>query len=101
MENSDKDEQPVRKSFMCMNVEGAIKHHSKQSPKKWSGAKSHGRKICNEEFVRYLFTEHAKGRKVIPMHAKCGNPCEESDNCEGFDYVDAGCPGYQIKDGES
>jgi len=85
-----------RISFMCMDVEGAIKHHSRQSPKKWSGATDNGRKISNGEFVKHLFVQHAQGKKLIPMNGKCDNPCKQSEKCAGFDYGEnGGCPGYE------
>lgn len=86
----------TRQMYMCMDVEGAIKRHSKERPKKWSGATDKGRKVSNEEFVRHLFAEHAKGRKVIPMNGKCDKPCKQSDKCAGFDYAGDGCPGFEI-----
>lgn len=43
----------------------------------------------------YLNAEQAKGHKVIPCSAQCGNPCSH-EGCEGFDYQGGGCPGHPI-----
>lgn len=45
----------------------------------------------------YLNAQQAKGRKVIPFSAECGNPCKH-ESCKGFDYQGGGCPGYLVND---
>ncbi|HEX4843222.1 MAG TPA: hypothetical protein VFV57_06085 [Limnobacter sp.] len=89
----------MKRMSMCMDVEGAIKNYSTRLPNKWSGATDNGRKVSNSEFLEHLFSEHAKGHKVIPMNGKCGSPCQQSDKCTGFDYAGDGCPGYEIDGG--
>ncbi len=56
-----------------------------------------GTPLAPEAVLAYLTTEKAKGHKVIPCSAECGNPCEQK-GCKGFDYAGGGCPGYPIEE---
>lgn len=56
-----------------------------------------GTPLAPEAALAYLTTEKAKGHKVIPCSAECGNPCGQS-GCKGFDYSGSGCPGYPIEE---
>lgn len=83
------------KAYMCISVEGAIKAHRRYKPTDSSWVVQNGRELNNAEYLAHLTIEQAKGRKVIPLNGRCGNPCSNSEHCTGFDYSDeGGCPGY-------
>lgn len=47
-----------------------------------------------EAALAHLTIEKARGRRLIPVSAECGNPCQhQSNGCTGFDHIKSGCPG--------
>lgn len=84
------------RSCMCMSVRGCIKRLQAQRGKKTYITDDAGKPLTKAEAIDALMNELAKGREVIPMNPKCGNPCKESAACAGFDYKDGGCPGYEV-----
>ena len=78
---------------MCMNIDGFVRNN--RFPQGYSQMFSeNGRTLSASEARTFLALEKAKGRKVIPCSAECGNPCKHADNgCTGFDYSGGGCPG--------
>jgi hypothetical protein len=78
---------------LSMNVEGFLRHN--RYPEDFDVFQhDDGTPLSPSEALTYLTTEKAKGHKVIPCSAECGNPCKHSDNgCTGFDYRGGGCPG--------
>jgi len=83
----------ARTYSLCMNVEGFMRNN--RYPRDYNiFQKDDGTPLTAPEALAFLTTEKAKGRKVIPMSAACGNPCTHADNgCKGFDYTGGGCPG--------
>lgn len=54
-----------------------------------------GVELTPEDALSYLALEKAKGRRVQPMGAGCGDPCVHAhQGCNGFDFLGGGCPGY-------
>lgn len=48
--------------------------------------------------LAFLTIEKAKGHKLVPMSAECGNPCPHAaQDCKGFDYAGSGCPGHLVE----
>ncbi|RYE43924.1 MAG: hypothetical protein EOP24_26095 [Hyphomicrobiales bacterium] len=78
---------------LCMSIDGFVRNE--RFPKGYTNVfMDNGRTLTPAEARTYLALEKAKGRKVIPMSAQCGNPCQHADNgCAGFDYSGGGCAG--------
>jgi hypothetical protein len=85
-----------KQMFIYMDVRGGIRNLQKQRSKKTYMTDGKGRSLSKDEAINALMDELAAGREVIPMNPKCGNPCQHSDQCKGFDFKDAGCPGYEV-----
>lgn len=82
---------------MCLDVRGAINNILRSRSKRTGFQHSDGRSMTRDEAVMALIDELAKGHEVIPMNPKCGNPCQNSPLCKGFDHgKDGGCPGYPV-----
>lgn len=82
---------------MSMNVAGFMRNN--RFPRDYDiFQKDDGTPLSPDEAMAFLTLEKAKGHVVIPMSAKCGNPCTHK-TCAGFDYAGRGCPGY-FKDDE-
>lgn len=89
-----------RTSYMCMSVRGAIRDlQGKRANAKTYMNDDDGKPLSRDGAINALMDELAKGREVIPMHSKCGNPCKQNHTCTGFDFKDGGCPGYMVIDG--
>lgn len=86
--------------YMCLNVRGALNDLSRSKQKiSYFTDSATGKPISRIDAIDGLCDELTKGHEVIPMHSKCGNPCQNSDKCAGFDYgKDGGCPGYEVED---
>lgn len=82
-----------RSYSMCMNIEGFIRNN--RYPRDYNiFEQGDGTPMSPEEARTYLQAEQAKGHKVIPCSAECGNPCKHANSgCTGFDYQGSGCPG--------
>lgn len=82
---------------LCMNVDGFMRNN--KYPRGYDIFQhDDGREMSPAEALQFLALEKAKGRKVIPCSAECGNPCKHADNgCTGFDYGGTGCPGRYTK----
>jgi len=78
---------------LCMNVEGFMRNN--KYPRGYDVFQhDSGEPLTAHEALQFLTLEKAKGRKVIPMSAQCGNPCKHAENgCSGFDYSGSGCAG--------
>ena len=78
-----------------MNVEGFMRNN--QYPTGYDVfQKDDGTPLTPAEAMAYLTLEKAKGHKVIPMSAECGNPCQHAvRGCTGFDYSGGGCAGRE------
>lgn len=84
---------------MCVDVRGAINNIQRSRSKKTGLCHNDGRPMTKGEAVNALMDELAKGHEVIPMNPKCGNPCQNSPLCKGFDHgKEGGCPGYPVDD---
>lgn len=85
---------------LCMNVAGFLRNN--RFPQHFVGVFSdNGRTLTPVEAHDFLLGEVAKGHKVIPCSAECGNPCQHaSSGCTGFDYSGGGCPGREVPDPE-
>lgn len=86
----------ITRRSMCMNVRGCIRQLQGQRSKKTYMTDDSGRPLNKAEAIDALMDELAKGNEVIPMNPKCGNPCEQSSACAGFDFKCSGCPGYEV-----
>jgi hypothetical protein len=87
----------MKTTYMCMSVRGAIRNISTQRGKRTGLQDDKGRPLNKEQAISALMDELAKGHETIPMGAKCGNPCGNSDKCKGFDFGEhGGCPGYEV-----
>ena len=76
---------------MCMSIEGFMRNN--RFPKGYDiFQQDDGTPMTPAEALAFLTTEKAKGRKVIPCSAECGNPCKHA-SCPGFDYSGSGCGG--------
>lgn len=79
---------------LCMNVEGFMRQN--RYPRGYDIFQNDdGTPLTPAEALTFLQLEKAKGHKVIPCSAECGNPCKHAENgCAGFDYGEGGgCPG--------
>ena len=78
---------------ICLNIDGFI--NASKYPDDYVGMFSNeGGDLSPEQAAQFLAVEKARGRKVIPFSAECGNPCGHANNgCSGFDYGGQGCPG--------
>lgn len=77
-----------------LNIDGFLRNNS--YPKDFEGLVHalDGGPVSPAQALTFLTLEKAKGRKVIPCSAECGNPCKHADKgCTGFDYSGGGCPG--------
>jgi hypothetical protein len=84
---------------MCMNVRGGIRELQKQRSQKTFYTDDAGRPLSKPEAIDALMDELAQGHELMPMNPKCGNPCENSPLCKGFDYgKGGGCPGYALEE---
>ena len=82
---------------MCMNIKGFMRDN--KFPDGYDVFEhDDGTPMSPGAAFTYLNAEEAKGHKVIPCSAECGNPCEQK-RCKGFDYSGGGCPGYPIEEG--
>lgn len=83
----------TRTFSLCMNIDGFLRNN--RYPRDFDIFQTDdGKPMPPAAALAYLHTEKAKGRKVIPCSAQCGNPCKHADNgCAGFDYMGGGCPG--------
>ena len=81
---------------MCLNIEGFMSQN--KYPHGYDiFQRNDGKELSPAEALTFLQLEKAKGRKVIPCSAECGNPCPHAgDGCKGFDYSGGGCPGYSV-----
>lgn len=92
----------MRKMSICLHVRGALRdlEASTDSMSYFTDASSKVR-LNKVQAMAFLQIELAKGRQVIPMADGCGNPCSHANQgCVGFDYAGAGCPGYELPQGE-
>ncbi|MFA5900541.1 MAG: hypothetical protein WC829_15685 [Hyphomicrobium sp.] len=81
---------------MCLCVRGAIRNLQAQRSKKTGFLHDDGRPMNKGEAINALMDELVKGHETIPMNPLCGNPCQNSPLCKGFDFGErGGCPGYE------
>lgn len=84
--------------YMCLSVRGAIRNLHNQRGEKTGFHFEDGRPMNRDQAIDALMDELAHGLQTLPMHAGCGNPCENSTQCNGFDFGEhGGCPGYPIE----
>lgn len=84
---------------MCLCTRGAIRNLQASRSKKTAYQHDDGRPMNKDEAMNALMDELAKGHESIPMSKKCGNPCQNSPLCKGFDYgKDGGCPGHPVSE---
>lgn len=78
---------------LCLNIEGFLRDN--RYPTGFDIFQhADGVPMPPAETLAYLQFEKAKGKKVIPSSAECGNPCKHAHNgCKGFDFSGSGCPG--------
>lgn len=83
---------------LCLNIDGFMRNN--RYPRGYDIFQhDDGTAMPPAEALAHLQIEKAKGHKVIPCSAKCGNPCGRADQgCKGFDYGGGGCPGYQTEE---
>lgn len=82
---------------MCLSIRGAIREIQSQRSNKTYLTDDAGRPLNKPEAIDALMDELGKGREVLPMNPKCGNPCQNSPLCKGFDFgKGGGCPGYPV-----
>jgi hypothetical protein len=88
----------VKRTCMYLSVRGGIRMiQGDRSRYTWLNHDD-GRPMTKDEGINALMDELAKGHEVIPMNTKCGNPCQNSPQCAGFDYsANGGCPGYEVE----
>jgi hypothetical protein len=87
----------TRTISLCMNIEGFMRN-SKYPNDYTFFEHDDGTPMSPEDALAFLALEKAKGHKVIPCSAECGNPCKHADNgCAGFDFDGKGCPGRYTK----
>lgn len=90
-----------KRFFLAQDVRGAIKHLT-ASRARMSHFHEGGHHLTRQEAIAALNAELAKGRFVIPTSNLCGNPCQRSEKCAGFDYSKTGgCPGHPIEKGSA
>lgn len=79
---------------LCLNIEGFMRHE--KYPDAYTCFQhDDGRPMEPHEALEALALEKAKGHRVIPFSADCGNPCSQP-GCKGFDYAGKGCPGHDV-----
>lgn len=93
-------EKTHRRYSMCLNIKGFMRQN--KFPQGYDIFEhDDGTPMSPGAAFTHLNAEEAKGRKVIPFSAECGNPCTHQDKgCQGFDYQGGGCPGYEIDKSE-
>lgn len=88
----------MRRFHMCVSVRGAIRNLRNQRGAESGFYRPDDSELTCAEAFDVLMDELAKGHEVIPMNAKCNNPCENNPNCKGFDFsAGGGCPGYVVE----
>jgi hypothetical protein len=50
-----------------------------------------------EDAKEWMIDQIAARGVFYPVNNFCGNPCMNSSTCAGFDYVEHGCPGFEIE----
>lgn len=92
-------EPTAKRAYLCLSIEGFMR--TAKWPKDYNCFEQEdGTPMTSVEALGFIATEKAKGRKLIPGSANCGNPCQHADNgCTGFDYHQGGCPGHYITKG--
>lgn len=84
--------------FMCVCVRGAIRNIQSQRSQKTGLQDDNGRPLNKREAIDALMSELVAGRETLPMNPRCGNPCQNSSLCKGFDFgPQGGCPGYPVE----
>lgn len=87
------------RTCMCLNVRGGIRELHSQRSNETFYSDDDGRPLNKAQAIDALMDELAKGHEVIPMNTKCGNPCQNSPLCKGFNFgKGGGCPGYPVED---
>jgi hypothetical protein len=85
----------IMSTSVCVRV--AIKHLHAQSSKKSAFVHDNGQPLDKAEEIDVLMVELGNWHETIPMNPLCGNPCQNSPNCKGFDFGKrGGCPGYEV-----
>ena len=69
---------------MSVDIAGMIRNYGKRSMKGFFNDEE-GKELSDSEARKYLADCQKKGWKLIPM-----------GECDGFDYLGAGCPGHPI-----
>jgi len=88
---------PATRYHLCLNIQGFMQQN--RFPDGYDiFQQEDGTPMSPGAAFTYLNAEEAKGHKVIPCSAECGNPCEQK-GCKGFDFAGGGCPGYPIEEG--
>ena len=84
----------TKRYSLCLNIEGFMR--AEKYPEGYTYFEhDDGSPMEPHEALEFLATAKAKGHKVIPFSADCGNPCKQP-GCTGFDYSGGGCPGHDI-----